>query len=269
MLRIGTGFAFCWIAAGAAVWGQAGAMAPAGSSATPHAYEVVSIKPHNSGSRGGSMQSLPDGFRWTNLPISSLIRGAYEVYMESQIVGLPGWADSEPYDIEARVDADTAEAWRKLTYKERWKQEQPMMQAVLADHCKLKAHLETRELPVYDLVIAKGGLKMKDAPAGEKTLETMMSAGTMSAHALSVNAIVGGFSGTDGRMIVDKTGLGDKKFDFELKWMPDNQRAADASADAGPDLFTAVEEQLGLKLVPDKAPVDVLVIDHIERPSAN
>jgi uncharacterized protein (TIGR03435 family) len=189
--------------------------------------------------------------------------------MDSQIVGLPGWANSENYDIEARADAETAEAWKKLTYKERWKKEQPMMQAMLADRCKLKAHRETKEMPVYDLVIAKGGLKMKEAATDEVDAETMKSGGAMTARALSTDSLVYAFSGMVGRMIVDKTGLAGKKFDFELAWTPDDRRGADSAADAGPSLFTALEEQLGLKLVPSKGPVEVIVIDHIEKPSAN
>ena len=215
------------------------------------------------------MQSLPDGFRWKNFPVVSLIRGAYGIIMDSQIVELPGWADSELYDIEAKADADTAGAWKKLTYKERWKLQEPMLQSLLADRCKLKAHRETRKMPVYDLVIAKGGLKMKEAAANEVDAETMNSGGTMIAQALSTDSLVNGFSGMVGRMIVDKTGLAGKKFDFELKWTPDDRRAADNAADAGPSFFTALEEQLGLKLVPSKGPVEVIVIDHIEKPSAN
>jgi uncharacterized protein (TIGR03435 family) len=251
-----------------AAWGQAGASAPAGSSTAASAFEIVSIKPANPDERGRLMQSLPDGFRWTNFPIASLVQGAYGTVMESQIVGMPGWVQSDPYDIETKVDAETAEAWKKLTYKERWKQEGPMMRSLLADRCKLQVHRETRDLPVYDLVIAKGGLKMKESPADGKDAETM-SSGRMSAHAISTDSLVYGFSSQVGRMIVDKTGLGEKKFDFELKWTPDDRRAADASPDAGPDLFTAIEEQLGLKLVPSRGPVDVIVIDHIEKPSEN
>lgn len=249
-------------------WGQAGAVAPADSSAKPRTFEVVSIKPDNSEIPGASMRALPDGFRWKNFPVSTWLRSAYGVIMDSQIVGLPGWADTELYDIEAKADADTAEAWKKLTYKERWKQEQPMLQALLADRCQLKVHRETRELPVYDLVIAKSGLKMKEAPADEKDAETM-GGGKMIGRALSTDTLVIGFSGMDGRMIIDKTGLGGKKFDFALTWTPDDRRAADASPDAGPDFFTALEEQLGLKLVPSRGPVEVIVIDHIEKPSEN
>jgi uncharacterized protein (TIGR03435 family) len=212
------------------------------------------------------MQNLPDGFRWTNFPVRSWVRNAYDITMDSQIVGLPEWADSEPYDIEAKVDAETAEAWKGLNWKERAKQEQPMMRALLADRCQLRVHRETRETPEYDLVIAKGGLKMKEVATGDGE---SMGPGKMSAHGLTMDSLVYGFSGMVGRMIVDKTGLGERRFDFELKWAPDDRRAADASPDAGPDLFTALEEQLGLKLVSSRGPVEVLVIDHIERPSAN
>jgi uncharacterized protein (TIGR03435 family) len=214
------------------------------------------------------MQALPDGFRWTNFPVRSWVRNAYDIVMDSQIAGLPSWADSEPYDIEARADAGTAEAWKKLTYEARWKQEEPMLQSVLADRCQMRVHRETRDLPVYDLVIARGGIKMKEAPADGNNGESMGS-GKVSGHALSMDSLVYGLSGIVGRLIVDKTGIGEKKFDFELRWTPDNQRAADASPDAAPGLFTSLEEQLGLKLVPSKGTVEVLVIDHIERPSAN
>jgi uncharacterized protein (TIGR03435 family) len=132
----------------------------------------------------------------------------------------------------------------------------------------LKVHRETRDLPIYDLVIAKGGLKMKEATADKVGGETM-GPGKMTAQGLSTDSLVSAFSGMVGRMIVDRTGLGDKKFDFELKWTPDDRRAADNAADAGPSIFTALEEQLGLKLVSARGPVEVIVIDHIERPSVN
>jgi uncharacterized protein (TIGR03435 family) len=99
----------------------------------------------------------------------------------------------------------------------------------------------------------------------------------MTAHAIKISTIVGQFSGTDGRLVIDKTGLGDAKYDFDLTWtpnlFPNDQRATDqratAAGDAPPSLYTALEEQLGLKLVPAKDPVKVLIVDHIERPSPN
>jgi uncharacterized protein (TIGR03435 family) len=268
VLRIKTKLAVCWIVVGISAWGQAGSSASADISAKAAAYEVVSIKPTEPGARGGEWRSPPDGFRFRNMPLSSLIYSAYGIIMDSQVSGMPEWAESDRYDVEAKVDADTAEAWKNLSWKERWKQEQPMIQLLLADRCHLKVHRETKELPVYDLIIAKGGLKMKEAAANEAGTESM-GGGTMIVRAQTIESIVYGFAGTDGRLIVDKTGLGEKKFDFELKWTPDNRRNADDAADAGPSIFTALEEQLGLKLVPSKGPVDVLVIDHIEKPSAN
>jgi uncharacterized protein (TIGR03435 family) len=260
--------AACLIATGIAVWGQEDLPASANSGVRPRVYEIVSIKPSNPGTVGGSMRTLPDGFWDTNIRLAGLVRGAYDIVMQSQVVGMPSWAESEPYDVEAKVDAETAEAWKRLTTKQRWKQEQPMLQALLADRCQLKVHYETREMPVYDLVIAKRGLKMKEAPSDEGVTERMTVGGTLIAQAMSVEGLVYAFSGTDGRLIVDKTGLGERKFDFDLRWTPDEQRAANPD-DAGPSFFTALEEQLGLKLVPSKEPVQILVIDHMERPSPN
>lgn len=235
------------------------------------AYEVVSIKPSMAGNDNSSWQGLPDGFRITNMPLRSLVYSAYDIIMKSQVTGLPGWAETDRYDIEAKVDADTADAWKKLSFKERDNLEQPMMQSLLADRCRFRAHRETKDLPVYDFVIAKGRSKMKKASADEEGFYTWngsSSGYTITAHATSIDSLADSLSGTVGRVIIDKTGLGDKKFDFELKWTPDSQRAADA-AEIGPSIFTALEEQLGLKLVPSKGPVQTLVIDHMERPSAN
>jgi uncharacterized protein (TIGR03435 family) len=235
-------------------------------------YEIVSIKPSKAGSgAGGWWKTLPDGFQFRNMSLRSVIYSAYGIIMEGQVSGMPGWAEADPYDIDAKIDADTAAAWKNLPNEERWKQEQPMLQALLADRCQLKAHLEIKELPVFDLVIARGGLKMKEAPSSQQASYTVNwgnSDSTFTARATSVQSLAMSLSSSVGRIIVDKTGLGEKKFDFELKWTPDEQRAADA-ASAGPSLFTALEEQLGLKLVPSKGPVDVLVIDRIEKPSAN
>jgi uncharacterized protein (TIGR03435 family) len=139
-----------------------------------------------------------------------------------------------------------------------------MLQAMLADRCKLKVHLETKELPVYDLVIARGGLKMKEAAPGEEHTGRF-SVGELIGHDMPIENLVFALP-SDGRSVVDKTGLGDKKFDFDLKWTPDNRIEA---GDSGPSLFTALEVQLGLKLVSSKAFGKVLVIDHIERPTPN
>jgi uncharacterized protein (TIGR03435 family) len=232
-------------------------------SAKSNAYEVVSIKPSKSDTTGGT-QHLPDGFRYTNIAIDVVVDGAYGMMNGDHVIGMPSWAKSDHYDIEGKVDSDTAEAWKKLSNVERRKQEQPMLQALLADRCKLKVHFETKEMQAYDLVIAKGGLKMKEATADEKSMGSM-SDGDLTARAMPIENFVAAIP-KDGRVIVDKTGLGNKKFDFDLKWTPENRRT---DTDSGPSLFTALEEQLGLKLVSSKALGKVLVIDHIERPTPN
>ena len=236
-----------------------------GASEKVHSYEIVSIKQNKTVNDPAGMRSLPDGFEWTNIPLESLVRGTYGIIMDSQVSGLPDWARRENYDIVAKVDADTAERWKKLSAKERGEEELPMMRSILADRCQFKAHQETKELPVYDLVIAGGGLKMKEAPANEVPTETM-NGDQMTVHAMTIDTIVLAFPYTVGRVIVDKTGLGDKKFDFELKWAPDDRPSSD---DAAPPLLTALEEQLGLKLVPARGPVEMLIIGHLERPSPN
>ena len=233
------------------------------SSTNPKVFEIVSIKPNQSGSSGGA-QVLPNGEHFIDTTLDLLIRGAYGIYNESQVVGMPSWAKEDRYDVEARVDAATADSWRSLPGKERWKQEQPMLQAMLADRCKLRVHFETKELPAYDLVIAKGGLRMKESSPGEEPSEAVRN-GRVKGQAISITNLIHAIP-SDGRLILDKTNLGDKSFDFDLKWTSEDRRS---DSDSGPSLFTALEEQLGLKLVSSKAPGKVLVIDHMEKPSPN
>src|SRR5579872_6856827 len=115
------------------------AQTPAGSRTSPSVYEVVSIKPSKPETPGTS-QILPNGFRDTGTTIANVFRNAFGIFYDKQIVGLPSWTESELYDIEAKVDPDTAARWQKLTSAERGKEEQPMMQALLVDRCKLKFH---------------------------------------------------------------------------------------------------------------------------------
>lgn len=236
---------------------------PQPDSANTSSYEVVSIRPDHSGIGVAVYKYSPNGLDSINLPLRSLLADAYGIPFENQISGLPGWANSEHFDVQARVDARTAEAWKKLSTKQIAAQQQPMLQSLLAVRCQLKAHLETRETPVYDLVIARRGLKMKEAPAEDRS-GGMIRDGSFTGKATPIELLVANLTAWSGRLVIDKTGLAGKRFDFELEWAPDT-----TAANAGPSIFTALDEQLGLKLVPSKAPVQVLVIDHIERPSPN
>jgi len=260
---------------------QTNATAAQDAGAKAPAYEVVSIKLASPGDRDVGSKDLPNGLDFKNMPLVWLIYEAYGIRMDSQISGLPEWVKTDHYSVAARVDEDTAEAWKKLSPKEIWKQQQLMLQAMFADRCQLKMRREVKELPVYDLVIAKGGLKMKEAAPDEKELILLnqfsmySNAGpsegytmTMTTHAGTALELAQSLPSYAGRIVVDKTGLGDKRFDFELKWSSDPEAPADKGG-TGPAIFKALEEQLGLKLEPAKEPVDTFVVEQMERPSAN
>jgi bla regulator protein BlaR1 len=155
---------------------------------------------------------------------------------------------------------------QKMPAKEQSRQIQLMEQALLADRFKLKVHFETRSLPVYALELAKGGPKMVEAKPDEVSTLTGTGDGqsnVLKGQALTMAQLVRSpLLRPDGRMVVDQTGL-TGKYDFTLK-----SSTGDADG-GGPSLFTAMEEQLGLKMVSTKAPVEVIVVDHVERPGEN
>jgi len=263
------------------LYAQPAGPTPLDATAKVPAYEVVSIRPANPNDPNGVWRNLPNGFDFSNAPIFWLIYQAYGVTMSSQISRLPEWVKTDHYFVSARANEETVEAWKSLSSQDRWKQQQLMLQALLADRFHLQVRREVKDLPVYDLVIAKSGLKMKEAAPEEKDIidvktdsATDTASGaveytkTMTARAVSAASLAHYLPHDAGRIILDKTGLGEKKFDFELKWSSNQEAPAD-SGGTGPSLFKALEEQLGLKLEPAKEPVDTFVVDHIERPSAN
>ena len=167
-----------------------------------------------------------------------------------------------------------------------------MLQAQLADSFKLTIHRETKELPIYSLVVAKGGSKLQEAKPGDSYANGLkgpdgrpggahvmrMGRGELTAQGIGMNEIAHLLTPQTGRTVVDNTGL-KGNYDFKLHWTPDQSTPAlggpgggpdsSTSSESGPSLFTAIQEQLGLKLEPGKAPVEILVIDHVERPSEN
>jgi uncharacterized protein (TIGR03435 family) len=226
------------------------------------AYDAVTIKPDPDGH--GFFKLSPDSFSMGGMPAWVLIRSAYGVLMEGQVAGLPEWAKTEPIAVEAKMDSDTTRALRKLPQMEQWKQMQLMLQAMLADRFALQAHRETRDLPIYELTVAKSGSKMKQTTPDRGGGSADYDSGKVTGHQISIESVAANLSFAVGRVIVNKTGL-DGGYDFTLEYAPDG---ADAS-DTRPPIFTALEEQLGLKLEPSHGPVDVIVVDHIERPTAN
>ncbi len=236
--------------------GSTGVDAATGSRPT---FEAVTVKPDPSGS--GYWRNTTDGF-FASAHANTLIRGAYSL-TDEQLIGLPGWASTDLFAVEAKMDAGTASALDRLPPLQHSRQLQLMMQSMLADRFALRAHSSTRILPVYELRIAKSGCKMKKS-AVDAGGNAMFSNGKIEAQSTSMTMFALNLSGMMGRVVVDKTGL-QGGYDFALEWAPEGA----APTDPRPSIFTAFEEQLGLKLVATKGPVDVLVVDGIERPSPN
>jgi bla regulator protein BlaR1 len=213
-------------------------------------------------------------------PLGVLIAQAYglppgsEGRADGRIVGGPDWMnqDDEQYDIQAKIDDQKYTAMQKMTAEQQREQVNLMKQSLLADRFKLKVHFETRQLPAYALVVAKGGPKLMQAKDDESPMLSSTRRGQtteMSVTAATLARFVDSpllSAGTSGRTVVDQTGL-KGKYDFTLKWAA--EAAAGQEPSDEPALFTAIQEQLGLKLVPTKGPVEVIVIDHIEKPTAD
>ncbi len=248
-------------------------------------YDVASFKVNKSGPGRAMFSSPDDGLSMTNLNLKELVGFAYGLATAAQdgrIVGAPSWITSEAYDVEAKMDSTTAEALRKLNPNDRALARQHMFQELLADRCKLAAHWETKEFPVYELVIAKGGSKIQEskpsdpATAGRGGMGLKGRGGPLTAREVPISNLVGLLSMLLNRTVVDKTGLAGK-YDFTLNWTPDESNdpsffpssTGQPPDPAGPSIFAALQEQLGLKLEAGKGPVQVIVIDHIEKPSGN
>jgi uncharacterized protein (TIGR03435 family) len=285
--------AAAWVAiATPAVFGQeTAAPQTANPVIKPIEFDVVSIKPDKSENGMIRMMNKPDGYSGTNVTLKMVLEMAYGI-KEDLISGEPSWVDSTNFDIEAKLTPEDVAALKNLTDDQRSLARRHMFQVFLADRFQLKAHVETKQLPVYELVLAKNSSKMKEATPGDtyangiKGPDGVAHAGMMriggegsgvelTAQGIPVTSLVAMLSRQVHRTVLDKTGL-TGKYDVTLKWTPDDgpggmSRAADdgSSGDAPPNLFTAVQEQLGLKLQPAKGPVDTLVIDHVEKPSEN
>ncbi len=235
---------------------DAGAKAPA--------FDFVTVKPgtYMSG-MGMRMRYTRDSYSATNISLEALISDSYGLQMENLVTGLPGWAKSATFDIEAKMDAETAAAYQKLPRKQRTEQDRLMMQSLLTDRFNIKVHYATKQMPIYALAIAKGGSKLKESKT-KQAWETARD-GEIDYRDASLETIAIGLLFALDRIVVDETGL-KGKYDLTLKWTPDEERGM---ADAGPSIFTAVQEQLGLKLKSTKGPIDTIVVDHIKRPSPN
>lgn len=257
------------------------AASPSARVPSPIQFDVVSVKMHDPENRDSRMQLLPDGVRLSNLPVQDLIVQAYGLVLTDQIVGLPNWTNSQRFDIEAKVAGNDIAAFHKLTLD----QIRSMARPILTDRFKLASHEEKKALPFYALVVAKDGSKLTPTTlsADDRNAQTGLigmshasnanaapSLNVLTARGVTMDRLASTLSQQGlGRVVLDNTGLTDR-YDFKLTWAADGGAADPSSTDpSGPSIFTAVSEQLGLKLEPQKGPVPVLVIDHIEAPSLN
>jgi uncharacterized protein (TIGR03435 family) len=261
--------------------------------ASSYEYEVASIKPNKSDTNMVRLMFTPSGLSATNVTLGMLIRTAYGIE-ENQISGGPSWLKSDHYDIDAKMDGPTADALHKLAEDQGRLARQHMLQALLADRFKLAVHHDSKELSIYALVVAKNGPKLQQAKPGDtypngikgpdgigRAGMMRMGRGQLTAQALPLSALARMLTDQLGRTVVDKTGL-PGNYDFTLRWTPDEsqgaslrgpdtgpQGGASSGDSSGPSLFTALQEQLGLKLESQKGPVETYVIDHAEKPSEN
>jgi bla regulator protein BlaR1 len=271
------------------------------SPATRPQFEVASVKLNTSGGSNALFGShSPGTFNADNFPLSGLIAGAYGV-QSFQIAGAPGWIESSRYDIVAKPSVNPVKTPRTRDSMMNDQEEMKLMlQSLLEERFQLRLHRETKELPVYALTVAKGGLKLQAAscteydpnnppprPApGQKRPDFCGNLGaggsgptqTMDAFGITMTQFLGFLPNYTGRVVIDKTGF-TAKFNAHLVFERDPAPGPGAKGDpenrpaqidsSVPSLFTAIEEQLGLKLESTKGPVEVLVIDRIERPSEN
>lgn len=233
-------------------------------------YDVVVIKPNHSLSGHMSVDMDEDTFRAENVTLKHLLVNAYGV-REGLMFGLPGWASSTRFDVTAKVMDPNLKALRDLSREQR----QAMIAALLVDRFHLKIHTEIKTLPVYELVVAKSGPKLKTTivPPPDAQNPDPLGLGNLDVHGTEITAtgvtlsdLAGNLAFPLDRTVIDKTGL-TGRYDFQLRWTADG--VATGATDAPPDLFTAIQEQLGLKLQAAKGPVTTLVIDHVDQPAEN
>lgn len=215
------------------------------------AYEAASIKVNDSGSGSNSSHGTKGQVVFTNQSLHRLIERAYNV-APFQVSG-PDWLDTVRFDIAAKYPSETQNDDRPA-----------MLRTLLEDRFKLAVHRETRSLPGYALVVAKGGLKLKpvDATGGSGNDHNGGKIEVMKAERNSMAQVADWLARTMKETVVDKTGI-DGVYTFELRWTRDD--LVTDGVDTAPTLATAIQETLGLRLQAQKVPVEVVVVDHIER----
>jgi uncharacterized protein (TIGR03435 family) len=254
------------------------------------AFEVASVKLNKSGDGNGNLRGLgADRVVATNMPVRPMITFAYGV-AGYQLIGGPGWLTADRYDINAKLEAPPTSVQPFVPGSTTPNPMQLALRNLLEDRFKLRMHRESRELDIYALVMARPGggpgpglkpstqdcaaavaaAQRPGAPPfgapGQPFCGISGSPGRLKFGGLPVSSFATAFAGPAGRMVVDRTGM-TGSWDFELVFAPENRGPDAPPADPNaPSFFTAIQEQLGLKLESTKGPVDVLVIDGVEKP---
>jgi uncharacterized protein (TIGR03435 family) len=244
-------------------------------------FEVASVKPNKSGSQRSSTNTNNGLLRATNVTLRQLILQSFRM-LDFQL-GAPDWMSTERFDVEAKAESGAIPpAGTPAENAVRAEIQAKMLQSLLEDRFQLRSHRETKELPIFALVLAKDGPKLQPTVEGRPgpnglTAGSSRTNGTsagveMSGSGITMDRLISMLASQAGRPIINKTDL-TGTFDFTLKFAQ-AANTATAGGDSvveptGPSLFTAIQEQLGLKLESAKAPVEVLVIDSVQRPSEN
>lgn len=226
-------------------------------------FEVATIKPNNSGSTRSGTSWTMGRVEGTNLTLHQLIVAAYGL-RDFQVVGGPDWLTAEHFDVLGKIpDSAPPNSSRE------------MLKALLAERFKLVAHQETREQRVYELVMARAGGKpgpgltqvdCASNPCGDTNTNESSAGGVVTARGLTMAELARWASNRVDRIVIDRTGLAGA-YDFEMKYARDPVRSGGTASSDMPTIFTALQEQLGLKLEGARGPVEFLVIDRAERPT--
>jgi uncharacterized protein (TIGR03435 family) len=258
-------------------------------------FEVATVKPnhHDLGKYHSESSRWNDNsYQIENFSLRELIRAAYDARSNAQVIGGPDALLDTRWDIDAKIGDDDYTQMEKLPREGRYREVHLMQQALLAERFGLKFHVETRELPVFDLVVDKSGAKLqpgtpKPPPASASAAKPAQQGTTarIGFHQADVivtdstlqilTAILAQQPEIDGRLVLDKTGL-TGKYAFSLHWQPEHVYAdapgtkpvSDADGD-GPSLFSALRDQLGLRLKPAEGQVQVIVVDAVSPPTPN
>jgi uncharacterized protein (TIGR03435 family) len=241
-------------------------------------FSVAAIHPSKPDSQGWKLNFTADGFSAKNVSVRKVIQEAYGNYNEDRLIGGPTQLEDEKVDIEAKMDEAPGIDFRSLSLEQR----RSMLQKLLADRFKLSVHHELKDFPVFFLVPAKTGPKLQEAAAppnslggvkGYDSLITRSGKGFLEVKNFTMADLAKILVYSTGRIVIDKTGL-TNRYDFSLKWTPMPAPSSDAEFSASPSgsgssIFAALQEQLGLRLEAQKYPLEITVIDHLEKPSGN